>query len=243
MGLNEKEAKVYTSLLQLGRGSAYAVAERAELKRPTTYVILGELMQKGLVLKIPRTKKQLFAAKPPDEFFAETEERLRVARNVLPQLMAMAEKPEQKFRTLYFEGKKGVRDMVKLLYQKMEGKEVTGFYAKALPEQEELNEFFREQTNERKRLGITIRGVTSNDPSLDWYKKHLEEFGYKIKFLDKNDYSSDCSIEIGDDFVQIVSVRYLQGIHIENPDIANAMRQIFEMVWSARPEKVEGVVE
>jgi len=31
----------------------------------------------------------------------------------------------------------------------------------------------------------------------------------------------------------------LQGIFIENPDIANTMRQIFEMVWKSRLEAAE----
>ena len=82
IGLSEKEAKVYLALLQLGRTSAYAVAEKSGLKKPTAYVILGELMHKGLALKIPRNKKQLFIAKQPDEFFALVEERLNSAKTI-----------------------------------------------------------------------------------------------------------------------------------------------------------------
>lgn len=60
LGLNEKEAKVYTALLQLGRVSAYSVSEKSGLKKPTTYVVLGELVKKGLVSKeVPRSRKQL----------------------------------------------------------------------------------------------------------------------------------------------------------------------------------------
>ena len=59
----------------------------------------------------------------------------------------------------------------------------------------------------------------------------------EMKFLDTKDYLSECSIEIGDDFIQIISMRYLQGIHIDNPDITRQMRYIFEMLWKCRPEK------
>ena len=89
---------------------------------------------------------------------------------------------------------------------------------------------------DRKRHGITIRGVTPNDPSLGWYRGRIKDLGYTIKFLDTKDYLVDASIEIGEDYVQIISHRYTQGIHIDNPDIANSMRQIFEMVWECRPE-------
>lgn len=243
LGLNEKEARVYVALLKLGRGSAYAVADEAGLKKPTTYVILGELMQKGLVNKIPRMRKQLFAAKPPDEFFAEVEERLRVAKNVLPELVAMLEKPEQKFRTLYFEGEKGMKNMLSLVNQRMKGKEILGFYAKVTPESMPLEEYFHEFNEERKRLGIKVRAMTPDDPSLQWYKDRIEYFGHRFKFLSTADYSSNTSIEIGDDFIQIMSLRHFQGVHIENPDIAGTMRQIFEMVWKCRPEQAQGAVE
>lgn len=126
--------------------------------------------------------------------------------------------------------------MIRLINERMAGKEIAGFYAKLVSEQEDLNEYYRQQTLERKRLGITLRGLTTNDPSLDWYKERVEELSYRLKFLNREDYSSECSVEIGDSFIQIVSARYLQGIRIENPDIADAMRQIFEMVWKTRPE-------
>lgn len=241
MGLNEKEAKVYTSLLQLGRGSAYAVSERAGLKRPTTYVILGELMQKGLVLKIPRARKQLFAAKPPDEFFAEAEEKMRVAKGILPQLMAFAEKPEKNFKTLYFEGERGVKQLLSQFNKRMAGKEILGFYAR---ETEDISlamrEFFHEWNEEAKRLGVKMRGITPDDPSLQWYKERVGYFGSQLKFINPEEYLSDTSIEIGDTFVQIFSLRHMQAVLLENPDIAHTMRQIFEMVWKLRPEKVEG---
>lgn len=243
LGLNEKEARVYVALLKLGRASAYGVADEAGLKKPTTYVILGDLMQKGLVLKIPRTKKQLFSAKPPDEFFAEAEERLKVAKSVLPQLTAMLEKPEEKFRVLYYEGFKGISEMYKVMNNRMKEKEILGFYARVVPDEvgQELEEkVFHSMLEDRKRKNITMRGVTPDDPSLQWYRERTEYFGINIKWLDPKDYLVDTSMEIGDKFVQMTSHRYLQGIHIENPDIANSMRQIFEMVWKSRPEPTTG---
>lgn len=244
LGLNEKEARVYVALLKLGRGSAYVVADEAGLKKPTTYVILGELMQKGLVNKIPRMRKKLFAAKPPDEFFAEAEERLRLAKGVLPQLTAMLEKPEKNFTTLYYEGERGVRQMLGQVTKRMRGKEVLGFYARE-PESlsVEMREFFHQWNEECKEAGIKVRGITPDDPSLAWYKERTRYFGYQLKFLDPEEYSSDCSIEIGDGYVQVFSLRYLQGIHIENPDVAATLRRIFEMVWQSRPEQAQGAVE
>ncbi len=62
----------------------------------------------------------------------------------------------------------------------------------------------------------------------------------KIKFVPNEEYDSNVSIEVYDNFVQIISSQYLQGILIDNPDIADTMHQIFEMVWKGRPEKPQG---
>ena len=46
IGLNEKEARIYISLLQIGKTTAYQVSRHSGLKKPTVYVILEELIDK-----------------------------------------------------------------------------------------------------------------------------------------------------------------------------------------------------
>lgn len=233
LNLSEKEARVYIALLKLGTASAYKIAQNAGIKKPTTYVIMGELMQKGLVLKMPGQKAQMFSAKHPEEFFAEIQERIDSAMGILPQLNAIAKKSSQTIRSLYFEGLPGLQEMYKITNKKMIGKEVVGFYARTTPSVQELESFYNNKLNpERKRLGIKIRGISSNDPSLKGYKKTAADFGYDIHWINPKKYLSDSSIEIGEDFVQIVSHRHLQAVLIENPDVAKAFHQIFELVWS-----------
>lgn len=241
LGLSEKEVQVYLALLKLGRSSAAGVALEAKLKRPTTYVILGDLMQKGLVLKTPRARKQLFTAKSPQEFFAEAREKLVLAESILPQIIAISEKPGKKFKVLFYEGISGLLEMYQLCNRQINGKELLGFFARIIPGPggHELEEkVFNVMNEERRKLGIKTRGLSVDDPSLQRYREHATELGYELKWLDPKDYTSDTSIEIGADFIQISSHRYLQGVHIENPDIASTMRQIFEMVWQSRPESV-----
>lgn len=244
LGLEAKEALIYMSLLELGQASGYAIAERSGLKRPTVYVVLDSLRRKGLTLKVPHPKKQLFIAKSPEDFFSEEEVKFKAAQSVLPQLLAMAEKPGRHFKTLYFEGVRGMHQMLQIVNERMKGKEILGFYAKE-PENtpKEVLEYFHEFNEERKKLNIRVRGMTPDHPSVRWYKERVEYFGNQFKFLNREEYFSDSSIEIGDGFIQIFSLRFFQGVHIENPDIANQLRQIFEMVWKSRPEPVQGKTE
>ena len=56
LGLTQNQAKVYLACLQLGVDTVWHIAKFANLKRPTVYLILDDLGQKGLVSK---TKKDL----------------------------------------------------------------------------------------------------------------------------------------------------------------------------------------
>src|SRR3990172_4496626 len=111
IGLNEKEAKVYLALLQLGKATAYSVSIRSGLKKPTTYVILDQLVKKGYALKIPRTKKHLFIAESPEKVTALAKERFDSAREFLPELMALQKSETEKVNVSYFEGLEGIKEM------------------------------------------------------------------------------------------------------------------------------------
>jgi HTH-type transcriptional regulator, sugar sensing transcriptional regulator len=237
LGLNEKEARVYTALLALGRASAYSVAEKAGLKKPTTYVILGDLIQKGLVLKVPRVRKQLFIAKAPDEFFALVEERLSVAKKALPELMAMALGKTPKVRSFFYEGLNGVRQALWYHLDEMKDKTFVGFYASPHEAAEGFEKLSVDWNNELRKKGTTIRGIAPDHPSLTEWRNRDSEYGYSMKIVPYETYSAVNSIDVGDTFVRILAFRDLQAVIIENPDVAHTVRQIFEMVWQSLPEK------
>ncbi len=236
LGLGEKEAKVYTALLQLGRVSAYSVSEKSGLKKPTTYVILGELVKKGLVSKVPRSRKQLFVARPPDEFFALAEERLAVAKKVLPELMAMAGGDQPKVRSIFYEGISGARQALWYHLDEMKGTQLVGFYASPHEAADGFEALSIEWNKELQKKGITIRGIVPDHPSLTEWRKRDSEYGHSMKIVPYEQYSAVNSIEVGDTFVRILAFRDLQAIIIENPDVARTVRQIFEMVWGTLPD-------
>lgn len=66
VGLTEKQAKVYVAALFLGPSAVQRISEQAEVNRATTYVILSELAEMGLVSETIEGKKTLFVAEPPE---------------------------------------------------------------------------------------------------------------------------------------------------------------------------------
>ena len=234
LGLTDKEAKVYIALLRLGSASAYAIAEESGLKRPTTYIILDELRKKGLANKVPRAKKQIFIPRSPEEYFASLEERLSGAKKILPQLMAFADGKKQKPKTLFFEGLKKIKDVYAWHIKQMKGKEITGFYAHAGEETPELKKFFWDLAEEFKKNDVHIRGVVPEHPNLEEYREADKRYDRDFKILPFEEYSSDISIEITDNYVIFFNYHDQQITFIENKDIARTMKQIFELVWEKK---------
>lgn len=239
LGLDIKEARVYRALSELGQSTAYAVAEKSGLKRPTVYVVLDELRMKGLVLKIPHAQKQLFIAKPPDELFAEAKERIRQAESALPELLAMlsgASKP----KTLYFEGLDGIRRALRYGLSKFPEKELVGFYAHAGDASNELVQVFWEYSEEIKKAGVRSRGIVPEHESLKDFRAKDKEYGREMHVVPYTVYSANISIDMGEKFVRHLDFKNLQAVVIENEDIAHTMKQIFEMVWKYRQEISSG---
>ncbi len=237
LGINEKESLVYVALLQLGRASAYSISEKSGLKKPTTYVILDELIKKALVYKIPRVRKQLYMARSPEQVFNMVEERFKMAKEKLPELMAFAQSEQKKVNVMYFEGVNGIKQMLEHKIKEMEGKELVGFYAtddNFNPDtKEEFDEYFKKEWNEKMlRLGISMRGIVPESPTMKPYRDVDEKYGRKVKIIPKELYSSDTAIDVIGDIVRIQDYKNTQGVLLENPDIAKTIREIFEMVWS-----------
>ena len=233
LGFSEKEARVYLALLQTGQATAYQVAKRSGLKTPTTYVILDELLEKGAVRKILTQKATHYAATDPVELFVTARSRIEQAQTALPSLQAMAQNDNKVVQASYYEGVSGIKDMYKKLLDEMPGKTFVAFFAHGKDTSKALWEYWSTLNKQMVERKIKVRAITTEDKTTQpWLSntKVPKEF-MEIKGLPESIYSSNISIEIYNNRTQIISHRYEQAIMIDNPDIANVLRQIFEIVW------------
>lgn len=233
LGLSDKESAVYIALLQLGRASAYAIAVKSGLKKPTTYVVLDELIEKGLVVQVPREKKQLYIARPPEEAFAVAQEKLDLAKKKLPELLAITKGQSTKVNAIYFEGVEGIKRLLEYRIKEMNGKELLGFWASDQGAPKELQDYFKNEYGEKnKRHRITMRGIVPAQENLQHYREADATYDRKMKVVPCQVYSSEVAIDTIGDLVRIQDYKNLQGIAIENADVAKTMREIFEMTWA-----------
>ncbi len=59
-GLTQKESAVYLALLETGQASIAGLAQKTGIKRPTCYLIIDELIKKGLATSVPVGRKTLY---------------------------------------------------------------------------------------------------------------------------------------------------------------------------------------
>ena len=86
--LDEKEAKVYIALLDLGSEKVHEIAKKAGIKRPTAYVVLEQLYAKNFVIKTYHERRAFYSAEKPDIILRALKEKEELLAQALPLLHA-----------------------------------------------------------------------------------------------------------------------------------------------------------
>lgn len=243
LGLGSKEAAVYVALLELDAASVQAIARRANIVRPTTYVILESLERKGLVSKAtgPDAKKMLFRAEEPvhlkqylDQQRQELERRQENLDRIIPELRSAYGRGEERPRVRLFEGKEGLQALQQEFVQAGSGPVV------GLTPRDELHGLFpEEEYNEtivRTRVQARVPSRRLYTTATSW--RHTKEqdaaFLRESRFIPAEKLPIKASFAVNGPLLSIVSFRgKIIGVLIEHEDIANSFRVIFETVWEA----------
>lgn len=235
IGLKPKEAQVYLALLSLESSTAYEVAQHCEVKKPTVYVILEDLRQKGLVLKIPHAKKALFAARDLSEYLSEQRNKLNAVQSILPRLMSLsaADKP----KVYYFSGIGGFTDAMNYKFNSMRGKTYYSYYGNSEGSDARVVNLFKRWTPEAVAADISFRIVMPETQELTPQYPELQAFAdtkdhVEIKYLSEYAQQNNISIEIAETFVRIDDSKAVTATIIDDRAIAEALRSVFNIVWN-----------
>jgi sugar-specific transcriptional regulator TrmB len=173
----------------------------------------------------------LYRPVSPEQAFGVAEERLHLAKEKLPELLAMTKGADTKLNVLYFEGIKGIKQAMEFKRDEDKGKEFVGFYATSKDLPKEITDYFTEWNEKNRKRGITMRGIVPDHESLAAYRENDVRHGRTMKVIPYEEFSSEVAIDISQRIVRIHDYKNMQGIVIENEDVAKTMKEIFEMVW------------
>lgn len=240
IGLHDKQIRVLNVLLESGPMFASAIARAAKLNRSTTYVILKELQEKGLVSSakeqsatryqsiapellpgyIERKREELAESKKEVEEMLPQIKMLRAKRNVLPKVQ-------------FFEGKESVEQAYEDTLENNDEKflrDITGVDAVFTNLDQKFLKYYLEK---RARLGVRCIDLV---PETNWARKSKEDdvkYLRTTKFLPAK-YNFDGEVSIYGNKVGLFS--YAQenpvALIIEDETITQMMKQIFDYIES-----------
>ncbi|MDH5597095.1 MAG: helix-turn-helix domain-containing protein, partial [Candidatus Peregrinibacteria bacterium] len=108
IGLSEKSAKIYIASLNLGVSTVQRIAEKANIKRPTAYLHIQELLKDGYLQKIPMGKKECYAACDPQILRDQLHKNVQAFDSALPELRGIYKGFQGKLRVRVLEGQKAL---------------------------------------------------------------------------------------------------------------------------------------
>lgn len=251
LGLSEKEARVYLANLMIGPATVQKIADQAEIKRVTTYVILESLGNLGLVSKTNQGKKTYFTAEDPvslrrllDKKEQQVKEQKSAFDALLPDLQGLKNMPTDSPIVKFYESPDGINSIFSSFFAAHRGEFKLVYGISNL---DHVHKFFpevaeRSANPERVKFGIKSRYIYTSERG-QIYKQTDKDALRESRFVDPKRFPLKGDISISNDYVIILALEGAKpiGVLIKSREIADMMVALFELAWEAadRTEKTE----
>lgn len=231
LGLEDKKAEVYLACLEMGGATAYLIAKKTGLKRPTVYDIMNQLMKEGLVYKSIKGKVKYFSPADPEVLVKKLKEKEILAKEIMPQLQNLYNSPQTKPFIRYFEGKEGIKEMYEdSLRSLKKGDEILAYVGEDVLSH--LPEYAKSYVSRRAEKGIRLRGIYKQNAKIKEYiAKNIEQLR-DSRVLPTEEFPLSNETNIYKNKISIASYgREMFGMIIESEEIARSQKAIFELLW------------
>lgn len=243
LGLKDKEAAVYLASLEIGPSPVQPISKKAKVVRATTYVVLEELMQMGLITKYKEGKKTLFSAEAPHQLLRllerqqeEIQEKKREVESILPELQILTKAAAGKPSVRYFEGKEGLRAIrQEILMYARSGDTVYNFTPA-----DHLRSVFpvEEDTHYKQRVAKGIVAKTLFTTKFDRIKKEWllrqPKKLTEIRFIPPDRFPASAGMTMYRDRIAVGSYTgKLFGTIIESQQMVDMMKSLFDLAWDS----------
>lgn len=233
-GLTPNEAKTYLAMLNYGHSTILEISQETEIKRPTVYITIENLIQKGLVKAILKGKKKYYLPEEPESLLQTLDFKRQSVENILPELKNNYFNRNEKPKIVSYEGKDGIR---KIYEETLRSKTEVLWFGSAEDTLKEFSESYEKICQDKSTYMKGSREIV-NDTLFDrnYAKKINSQKDQKIsvRILPKNQFFLDTDNIIYDNKIAILSIKKnYYGVVIENSNIANAYRTMFELAWKS----------
>lgn len=236
LGLTEKEAKVYLATLELGAETIQNIAKKAGLKRPTVYLIVEELLKKGMLSQKPMPRGDVFIAENPEHLKSILREKEKTLGEALPFLRAIYNTEKGKPQVQVYEG---IENMKQLYLEKIwQSKTEVWFFSSV----KKINEAIPDLLD--SWLNNSVSQPATNLKSREFINPEPADLKYGLKAVKSGSAEvrvipSDSPFKfIGTDNAiyedKLVIVSFAEKLFttiIQSQAIADTMRALYELAW------------
>ncbi len=243
LGLTEDQALIYLVLVQVSILPARLIASQSGVSRELTYIVLGQLEQKGLVERSSQGKVILFRAKNPGNLKSLVEykktranEAEEAYQTIIGNLVSDFNKGHGKPFIRSYEGLDGLQKTYNHILKKAK----TVYVIRSLfdHEHKDVRALVVQQLAEQAKKGIRSYVISPKLPHMKAEKiiHNLERnITRKVVPLEKLELPSQ--IIIYNNTVSITSLKKeIVTTVIENEDIAQTFKKIFDYLWDSDSE-------
>lgn len=234
IGLNEKETAIYLACLELGREGVARIARKANVKRPTAYLVLESLQKRGLIHSITKEKRTLYGAEEPAKLLGVVAEKKRALDTILPYLEAINNRGTIKPSVRFYEGEKGVLRIYEEIYASKEIRWWGSIHAMSKKFSTILESFIASQKKEKKMVYDLLTDTIADRA----YAKRVARAGYEIRFFPKDLYVMTDSAVFNNKLAFMAFAPEPHGLIVEGEDMIKSFQSLWELAWrNATPYK------
>ncbi len=248
LGIKADETKVFLFLIESGTQTAGNIAKKTGLPRPSLYLYLKNLQEKGLILQSLKDGIKIFTIAPQEKINLIFDEKIKEITSTKESLQKIFIETQKGLKTntvprfQIFEGKEEIKNIPRdlLLYRNIKGKCYwpTKLMLKTLGE-----DFFEEFNKERVRREIYIDAIWPQSQLVD--VKTYPFMGTGGKFLREiriapKEIDFQTGYWIYENKVSFVSSHKDNfGFIIESKEFADMISSLFDVMWKiSKPIKI-----
>jgi sugar-specific transcriptional regulator TrmB len=231
-GLDEREIKVYLSVLALGDATVTEIAEFTKLKRTSVYLICDRLVSLGIMGDFRAKYGTHYAVSSAKTLVSRLENIKTEIEGVMPELMAIEKRELYSPNVKFFRGKQGY---LTVLDDSLDGYSYEILYfgsAKELNDVVTENYVTEKYIPGRIKRRLKFRQIVLPDEFSKQLARTDEKELRRTKLLPPDILFDSNMIIYRNKIAYFSSKREMTAVLIESKDIAEMERKKFEMMWT-----------
>ena len=235
LGLSPDEARVYLALLELGGGYVSQVAKKAGKQRATCYYTLALLLEKGLATRVQRGSYQFFSPETPQKIVSISQAKLKLAEELLPELLSVRNSLAKKPKVRFYEGAAGIESIfletLNAQHEILGWTDLEALFAFS-------PDFFRRYLRDKVARKISTRYIAPKPADVNKLlkalsAKTLNSTLLEVLFVNPKEFPFKNEIAVYQNKVAVMSLAKDETIAflIESYTLAESMRSVFNLAW------------